>query len=151
MSNKPILSYMSITGHPIHPMLIHFPIAALIGLIATDIAFIYTHDFFWARSGRWLVAIGTVGGIFSGLIGLIDLIFVPQIRRLIAGWCHAVLAVMMLSIASLNWLIRFNDPAMYIFPQGMYLSLLTALMITLTSVMGGQLVYEYGVGVHKKT
>ncbi|BBI51790.1 hypothetical protein HORIV_42110 [Vreelandella olivaria] len=35
----------------------------------------------------------------------------PRIRRLITGWSHAIVAVVMLSLASLNWLLRFNDPS----------------------------------------
>jgi len=69
---------------------------------------------------------------------------------LISGWCHAIFAVMMLSLAMMNWLLRIPDPAIHLYPLGIYLSLLTALMILLTSFMGGQLVYEYGVGVEIK-
>ncbi|ASQ45178.1 DUF2231 domain-containing protein [Legionella clemsonensis] len=144
---EPIISRMSVAGHPIHPMLIHFPVAALLGLIATDSAYIYTQDFFWARAGYWLVLTGVIGGVISGLIGLIDLLIVTRIRRLVTAWCHAIFAVTMLSVAALNYLLRIPDPATYIFPAGIYLSFLTALLIFLTSVMGGQLVYEYGVGV----
>ncbi|MDI9817587.1 MULTISPECIES: DUF2231 domain-containing protein [unclassified Legionella] len=147
MAHEPINSRMSIAGHPIHPMLIHFPVAALLGLVATDVAYIYSHDLFWARAGLWLVGVGTVGGAFSGIIGLIDLITVARIRNLITAWCHAILAVMMLSVSSFNWLLRLDDFASHILPIGVYTSLLTALLIFLTSIFGGQLVYEYGVGV----
>ncbi len=80
MSYEPIHSRMSIAGHPVHPMLIHFPVAALLGLILTDMAYIYSGDFFWARASFWLLAVGVIGGTVSGLIGLIDLIIVPRIR-----------------------------------------------------------------------
>ncbi|QDP73349.1 DUF2231 domain-containing protein [Legionella israelensis] len=151
MSQEPIISRMSIAGHPIHPMLIHFPVAALLGLMATDCAYIYTKDFFWARAGFWLAVVGTLGGALSGLIGLIDLITVARIRRLISGWCHAIFAITMLSLATFNWLLRMPDPAVNIFPAGVYMSFLTTFLIFLTSIMGGQLVYEYGVGVDIKS
>ena len=151
MSHEPIISRMSIVGHPIHPMLIHFPVAALLGLIATDFAYIYTKDFFWARAGFWLAVVGTLGGAVSGLIGLIDLIAVARIRRLITGWCHATFAITMLSLATFNWMLRMPDPAVNILPVGIYMSLLTVVLIFLTSIMGGQLVYEYGVGVDIKS
>lgn len=150
MSREPIISRMSVAGHPIHPMLIHFPVAALLALLATDFAYIYTKDFFWARAGFWLAAVGTLGGAVSGLIGLIDLVSVHRIRRLISGWCHAIFAVMMLSLATFNWMLRIPDAAANIVPAGVYMSLLTAFLIFLASIMGGQLVYEYGVGVKIK-
>lgn len=138
---------MAILGHPIHPMMVHFPVAALIGLIATDIAFITTQEDFFARAGLWLAGIGTTFGAIASLVGLIDLISVPRIRRLIAGWCHAIFAVMMLSMATYNWLLRIDDMSVNIYPFGLWMSFMTVVMITLTSFMGGLLVYEYGVGV----
>jgi len=147
MPLQPIGSRMAILGHPIHPVLIHFPVAALIGLLATDLAYWFTGDFFWARAGLWLAGVGAVGGWLSGVIGLIDLTTVMRIRRLVTGWCHAMLAVMLLSLASLNWLLRIGDPEINILPWGLYVSGISGLLIAATGFLGGQLVYEYGVGV----
>lgn len=147
MRPEPIISRMSIRGHPLHPMLIHFPVAALLMLVATDLAYVYTGDFFWARAGLWLAGVGAVFGWLSGLAGLVDLVTVAHIRRLITAWCHAILAVMLLSLASLNWLLRLGGPDAVILPWGLYLSLLIALLISLTGFLGGQLVYEHAVGV----
>ena len=69
------------------------------------------------------------------------------VRRLITAWCHAILAVMLLSLATLNWLLRVDAPELRILPWGLYVSLLTALLISITAVFGGRLVYEYAVGV----
>ncbi len=148
MKSKQIISRMSIHGHPIHPMLIHFPVAALLGLVATDVAFLYSQDFFWARAGLWLAGIGAAGGWVSGLIGLTDLLITANIRYLITGWCHAILATMLLSLASFNWLLRVEQADTWIMPWGIYVSLLTGLLIAVTSALGGQLVYEHAVGVH---
>lgn len=147
MATGIILSKMSIRGHPVHPMLIHFPVAALLGLIGTDLAYLASGDFFWARAGLWLAGVGALGGWISGAIGLLDLLIVARIRRLITAWCHAILAVMLLSLASLNWLIRVGGPDLHIQPWGIYLSLLGGVMISLTSLLGGQLVYDHAVGV----
>lgn len=147
MAHSPILSKMAIRGHPLHPMLIHFPVAALMGLVATDLAYIFSADYFWARAGLWLAGIGALGGWISGLAGLVDLTTVARIRRLITAWCHAILAVMLLSLATFNWLLRVDAPDIRILPWGVYISLLTALLIAITGIFGGILVYEYAVGV----
>lgn len=147
MEHEAIISRMSIGAHPIHPMLIHFPVAALIALIGVDLAYITTDDYFWARAGVWLSGVGALGGWLSGLVGLIDLVTVARIRRLITAWCHATLAVMLLSLASLNWLLRFGEPDAHVWPWGLYVSGLTGLLIGVTSYLGGQLVYERAVGV----
>src|SRR5690625_3803001 len=80
MVREPILSKMAIGGHPVHPTLIHFPVAALIGVIGTDVGYLVTHDEFWARAGLWLAGIGAFGGWIAGSIGLIDLLLVTRIR-----------------------------------------------------------------------
>lgn len=147
MVDKRIVSRMSIKGHPIHPALIHFPVALLLAATATDGAYIYTGDFFWARASLWLIGVGALGGWVAGSVGLIDLVAERAIRRLITGWNHAILAVLLLSLATFNWTLRVDEPALLLQPWGIYLSLLTAFMILVTSVQGGQLVYEYGVGV----
>lgn len=147
MPTDPILSRMTIRGHPLHPMLIHFPVAALMGLVATDLAYLFSNDDFWARASLWLAGVGALGGWLSGMAGLVDLTLVARIRRLVAAWCHAILAVMLLSLATLNWLLRFEQGVAQIVPWGLYLSLLTGLLIAVTGILGGQLVYEYGVGV----
>jgi uncharacterized membrane protein len=144
---EPIMSKMTLLGHPIHPMLIHFPVAALMGLMATDIAYLLSDDYFWARASLWLAGVGALGGWISGTVGLIDLIAVARIRRLITAWCHATLAVMLLSLASLNWLFRIDDANALIWPWGIYLSVLTGVLIGITSNLGGKLVYERAVGV----
>lgn len=147
MARTPIPSRMSLFGHPIHPMMIHFPMAALLGLLATDLALIYTGDGFWARASLWLAGVGAFGGWFAGFVGLVDLVTVAGIRRLITAWSHAIVAVMLLSLATFNWLLRFGDPVAWVWPWGLFISVLSALLIALAGVLGGQLVYEHGVGV----
>jgi uncharacterized membrane protein len=150
MSNtqQPILSRAAIAGHPLHPMMIHFPVAALIGLVGADGAFIYTADPFWARAATWLAGVGALGGWAASMAGLIDLLTVGAIRRLITAWGHALIAVMMLSLATLNWALRLSeDPGAAIVPWGVALSLLTGAFIALAAYLGGRLVYEHGVGV----
>ncbi|MDP2249092.1 MAG: DUF2231 domain-containing protein [Hydrogenophaga sp.] len=148
-STKPILSRAAIAGHPVHPMLIHFPVATLMALAGTDAAYLYGGDPFWARAGLWLAGVGALGGWTASVAGIVDLLSVAQIRRLITAWGHALMAVMMLSVATLNWRLRLgDDPGLYVMPWGMGLSLLTAAFIALASYLGGRLVYENAVGVH---
>jgi uncharacterized membrane protein len=143
---RSIKSRASLAGHPLHPVMIHFPVAALMALVASDLAFWYTSDSFWARTGLWLAGVGAFGGWIASVAGIIDLVTVKRIRRLITGWSHAIVAVVMLSLASLNWLLRLNDPSA-IMPWGLTVSLVTGGLIALAGWLGGQLVYEHAVGV----
>lgn len=145
--NEPIVSRAAIAGHPLHPMMIHFPVAALLGLVASDLAYLWLGDPFWARASLWLVGVGAFGGWIASVAGLVDLLTVTSIRQKITAWCHAIIAVMMLSLASLNWLLRYAGPEQGMESWGLYLSLLTAVLIALAAYLGGRLVYEHGVGV----
>lgn len=148
MPNAKIESRAALRGHPLHPVLIHFPIAALVMLLLSDLAFVFTGDLFWARAGFYLAATGATLGAVSGLAGAIDLFTVRRIRRLVTAWAHGILAVMLLSLAAFNFMLRWGpEPEALIMPWGLYTSLLTTLLISITGFLGGQLVYEYGVGV----
>ena len=142
-----IHSRAAVAGHPVHPVMIHFPVAALLGVIGTDLGYLYSGDPFWARTGLWLAGVGAFGGWIASVAGAIDLFTVREVRRMITAWCHAILAIMMLALASLNWLQRF-EAAEAIYPWGLYVSLLTGVLILVTGAFGGQLVYEHAVGVN---
>ncbi len=145
---EPILSNAAVAGHPLHPMLIHFPVAALIALVGTDAAYLYTDDAFWSRAGLWLAGVGAVGGWGASVAGLVDLLTVRRVRRLITAWGHALIAVMMLSLASLNWAMRLGEDAgARIWPWASGVTLLTAALIGLAAYLGGRLVYEHAVAV----
>jgi uncharacterized membrane protein len=144
---EPTISRIKLFGHPLHPALVHFPIAALVGLLATDLAYVFSGDFFWARAGLWLAGTGAIGGTIAGLVGLVDLLTVRRIRRLVMAGIHALLAVMLLSLAALNWLFRIGEPAANILPWGLYISLLIFGLIGMLGHLGARLVYEYAVGV----
>lgn len=142
-----IHSRAAIGGHPLHPMLIHFPVAALTALLPVDLAHLWTLDEFWWRAGLWLAGVGALGGWVASIFGLIDLVSVRQIRQKITAWCHAILAVMMLSLASLNWVLRYHNEPLSMQYWALYLSAITAVLIALAAYLGGRLVYEHAVGV----
>jgi uncharacterized membrane protein len=147
-TTEPILSLAAVAGHPVHPMLIHFPVAALLALVGADLAYAFGGDPFWARAALWLAGVGTVGGWIASVAGLVDLLGVTRVRRLMTAWGHALIAVTMLSMATLNWSLRLgDDPGASVLPWGLGLSLLTAGFISLASYLGGRLVYEKAVGV----
>ncbi|TBU88807.1 DUF2231 domain-containing protein [Phytopseudomonas dryadis] len=142
-----IVSRAAIAGHPLHPMMIHFPVAALLGLVATDFAYFWSADEFWARASLWLAGVGALGGWVASIAGMIDLLGVREIRQKISAWCHAIIAVMMLSLASLNWLLRYRHGDQGLELWAFYLSVLTAGLIAIAAYLGGRLVYEHAVGV----
>ena len=56
-----------IAGHPIHPMLVGFPIALYVATVATMLMYVGTRDAFWYRAA--LTA--NIGGVLGGLLAAI--------------------------------------------------------------------------------
>lgn len=138
---------VALGSHPLHPMVVPFPIAFLITAVATDMAFLLTADEFWLRLSLWLLGAGTFMGIVAGLIGAAELLIIRSIRRRAAAWSHFVVAVMLLSVAFLNWFIRWSDPIEALLPWGFGLSVLGLLLVSVAGWLGGKLVFEERVGV----
>lgn len=140
---------VSIMRHPIHPMVVPFPIAFLLAIVATDLAYLGTDDAFWARVSLWLAGGGTMLGIFAGVIGTLELLIIRGIRHRPAGWNHFVMAVMLLAVGFINWLSRLDNPMDAIHGSGLYLSLLGAALVSVAGWLGGDLVFEHHVGLGK--
>lgn len=138
---------MALGSHPLHPMMVPFPIAFLITAVASDAAFLVTGDEFWARLSVWLLGAGCFTGVGAGLVGAAELLIIRTIRRRAAAWSHFVVAVMLLSVAFLNWFIRMPDSVAAVYPWGLFLSLLGLLLVSAAGWLGGKLVFEERVGV----
>lgn len=138
---------VAVAGHPLHPMLVTFPIAFLLGAFGSDLGFWLTGDPFWARMSLWLLGAGTAMGSLAGLSGSVELLSISGIRRRAVGWSHFVAAIMMLSVGFTNWLWRLEDPTAAVLPLGLGLSALGALLVGIAGWLGGHLVFEHQVGV----
>lgn len=147
-----VRSTASILGHPIHPMLVPFPIAFLVALLFTDLAFQGTADPFWARASLWLAGAGLATGLLAAVFGLIDFTTVRRARQHIAGWVHAVGNVAAMLATAINLGLRFGDQSV-VPPGGVILSAVTVLILVITGWYGGELAYRHMIGVtgHKGT
>jgi uncharacterized membrane protein len=143
-----IPSTAAIYHHPIHPMLVTFPIAFLIGALATDLAFLWTADPFWPRVAFWLIAAGLVGGIAAAVAGMTDFFTIPKIRGMIRGWSHFLAAIVVISFASANFMLRWDNPVAHVLPWGLLMSAITALMLAFAGYLGGKLVFHELVGTY---
>jgi len=65
-------STAQILGHPLHPMLVAFPIAFFVGTFVSDLVYLVRGDVFWARVSFWLLAAGLAMGALAALAGFTD-------------------------------------------------------------------------------
>jgi uncharacterized membrane protein len=147
----PAPSTAAVLRHPIHPMLIPFPLAFLVGALATDLAFWGTADVFWARASLWLVGCGVLMGLIAAVFGLIDFLTVARAREHAMGWIHALGNGAALALSLVNWLLRLDGPASAIIPWGLTVSLVVAAMLGITGWAGGELSYRHRIGVMRES
>jgi uncharacterized membrane protein len=146
----PAPSTAAIRGHPIHPMLIPFPLAFLVGVLLTDLAYWAASDPFWARASLWLVGAGVVSGLIAAAAGLVDFFTIRRARDHTIGWIHFLGNATALILSLVNWLLRFDDPAAAILPWGLLLSVIVAAILGVTGWAGGELSYRHRIGVMRE-
>ena len=140
-------STAAIAGHPIHPLLVPFPIAFLVGALLCDLAFWRTADLFWVRGSKYLLAAGIVMAAVAAIAGLIDFVTISRVRSLAAAWVHAIGNATAVVIAIWNLVIRWGDPGTVILPMGIVLSAVVVVIFVVTGWLGGELVFRHRIGM----
>jgi uncharacterized membrane protein len=140
-------STAAIAKHPLHPMVVPFPIAFLTGALAADLAYWGTDDTFWARAAFWLIGAGVVTGVVAAILGAIDFWTIERARSHRAGWIHLIGNGAALLLSVINLLLRWGEPADGVFPWGILLSVIVGLILVVTGWYGGELSYKHKVGV----
>jgi uncharacterized membrane protein len=139
-------SVVALAGHPIHAMLVSFPIALVVATLGCDVFFWWTADPFWARAALWSAGFAFWLGVLASVAGVAELLLVKGIRTRTASWNHAVAAMMLLSVAGTNWGMRVGDHVAAVLPLGVFLSFLASLLVVLAGWHGGKLVFHHGIG-----
>src|SRR3954451_22700539 len=122
-------STAQIAGHPIHPMLIPFPIAFLVGTLVTDLVFWGTGNPGWATASLYLLGAALVMAALAAIASLTDFISDAPIRDLTPAWHHMIGNVLAVLIALWNWWRRYTatDLGAAVLPSGLILSAVVVL------------------------
>lgn len=140
-------SKVALAGHPIHAMLVAFPIALTMCTFGADSLYWWTGDGFWARAALWAAGSAFLFGLLAGVSGTIELLAVPGIRARASSWTHFVIAVMLLSVLGASWGYRLTGYEQAVLPYGIALSAFAVAFTGFTGWHGGKLVFEYQIGV----
>ena len=138
-------STAAIGGHPIHPMIVPYPIACLTAVVATDIAARTTGDAFWARASKYLVGAGIVSGLAAGAVGAIDYFTIKRAREMKTGKLHAYGNPVAIGLAVASFAMRKTGERPGDGAVG--LSVATAGVLGVTAWAGAELSYRHMVGV----
>lgn len=145
-----VQSRVAIKRHPLHPIVVVYPIVGLSLLLPADLAALWSGDPFWAKAAWWLNLLGLAGGMLAALLGLLDMLLIRVARRHVSVWSHFIAGVMLLALAALGVWMRAADTAAS--PPGALLqSTLCLLMVLVVGWLGGTLTFGHGIGVYGHT
>jgi uncharacterized membrane protein len=139
-------STAKIADHPIHPMLVSFPIVSFIFVLILDVMYSRGQSGVAAAS-TWVLGFGLVTAALAAVAGLTDYLGDDRIRRLGDALKHMLANVTAVVLEVVNFALRLKDSTS-IASTGVYISLIVVLILLYSGWKGGNLVYRHGVGVH---
>jgi uncharacterized membrane protein len=134
-------------GHPIHQMLIVFPLGLLATALVFDLVQLITGNGFWSELSYWMIAAGVVSGLVAAPFGLVDWLAIPsRTRAKRIGAVHGAGNVLVIGLYGISWLMRTGNPASPEAPA-LVMAFLGGGLAMITGWLGGELVNRLAVGV----
>ena len=142
-------STAKIAGHPLHPMIVPFPIVFFVSALVTDLIFLNTGRAGFADASMWLIGAGLATALLAAVLGLTDFLSERRIRRLRPAWLHMVGNVAAVVLEAVNFYLRSvsGDLHATVAPAGVTLSAVVTVLLLFNGWMGWEMVYRDHVGV----
>jgi uncharacterized membrane protein len=134
-------------GHPIHQMLIVFPLGLLAMAVIFDAIGLILGSGYWSEIAFWMIAAGVVTGLLAAPFGAIDWVAIPAgTRAKRIGALHGIGNVIVVALFAASWWLRRGAPSAPL-DLALVLSFAGAGLALGTGWLGGELVDRLGVGV----
>jgi uncharacterized membrane protein len=135
-------------GHPVHPMLIVFPLGLLVTSVIFDIVYLITQDTLFSVIAFYNIIAGIIGGLLAAIFGFIDWLAIPpDTRAKSVGLLHGLANVVVVVLFGASWLVRMGEPDNLPTTFALVLSFLGFAVGGFSAWLGGELVDRLGVGV----
>lgn len=132
--------------HPLHPALVHFPVACWSLAVAADVASLWLGEAAWRWSGG-LLSVGCAMALAAMLAGMKELSRVPEGAATRDAWAHMSAMLCAFTLFVTRLLLRLDhlqplppDTISLMLDAGGFLALAVG------GWFGGKLVYGHGVG-----
>jgi uncharacterized membrane protein len=134
-------------GHPIHQMLIVFPLGVLGMSLFFDLIALGTNRPPLFQAAFYMIAAGIITGLLAAVFGLIDFLAIPAgTRAKRIGLLHGGGNVVVVALFAASWWLRRGAPdAPGTIP--IVISAVAVAIALVTGWLGGELVDRLGVGV----
>src|SRR5215207_633516 len=144
-------SKITFLGHPIHPMLVVFPLSLFATSVIFDILYISTRNFDLPTVSYYLIGAGLIGGLLAAIFGAIDWLGLPANSR---AWnlsvLHGIGNLLVVGLFLLSWLRRKDNLNFIPENSALILSWVRIGIALVTVWLGGELVYRHGVAVEQE-
>ena len=140
-------SKVKVLGHPLHQMLIVFPLGLLATAVVFDVIHLVTDNPTMATVSYWMIVAGILSGLLAAPPGTVDWLAIPGgTRAKRVGLVHGLGNVLVLLLFIGSWLLRRDLPEQ---PEtaALVLSFAGAGISLITAWLGGELVDRLSVGV----
>ena len=140
-------SRVKFAGHPVHPMLVVFPLGLLATAVIFDIIYLVSSNTRWTLAAYYMIGAGVLGGLAAALFGWLDWLAIPGgTRAKRVGLWHGIGNVGVLALFVLSWVLRRASPEAP--PTGAIVAgLIGLVLVAVGAWLGGELVDRLGVGV----
>lgn len=136
----------SIAGHPIHAMLIVFPVGLLIFSLICDLISTRSADPTpWALVAFYTMVGGFIGALVAAVPGLIDLLSLTDRAIKKTAITHMSINLVAVALYAVNIWLRAGSTTNTGTP--LLLSVAGVALLAVSGWLGGKMVHEYGVGV----
>jgi uncharacterized membrane protein len=139
----------TIAKHPLHPMLVVFPIGLWVFSLISDLIFLLGADARWNDVAFYTMAGGLIGALFAAVPGFFDMFSIsdPKVGKM--AWNHMILNLIATAIFALNLYLRTGGEPGAVLP--IFLSVAGIVFIAAGGWLGGEMVYVHGMGVQQST
>ena len=142
-------SKANIAGHPIHPMLIPFPLALWATSFVVDVLFYFLRHPTLLIIAKFMLAAGCIGAVAAAIPGIIDWLAIKNgDAKKVANW-HARLNIAALVVFAISLFLRLGNYSELVGRKltiPFLLSLLGVILISISGWLGGELTFRYGIG-----
>ena len=141
-------SRVKLFGHPIHPMLVVFPLGLLATAVIFDLLYLVFGNRLLPTASYYMIAAGILGGLLAAIFGFIDWLALPNgSRAKNIGLWHGLGNVLIVGLFAVSWFLRGNNVDFLPDSVALTLSFAGTVLALITAWIGGELVYRLGVGV----
>ena len=141
-------STAKIAGHPVHPMLIPFPIAFFVSTLVTDALYLAYGRPGFAEASMWLLGAGIASALLAAVFGFTDFLAERQVRARRQAWLHMAGNLIAVVLEAVNFYLRASSPLRDVVTGGQTaLSAIVVVLLLFNGWMGWEMVYRGHVGV----